>query len=130
MSQNATPKKLTPRQVQGVIALMSSPSISAAADKIGVQRQTMLRWMKDDNFNAVLQEQKTKALAQASRALLHLAQGATIALAQGLKAEKISVRLRSADIVLTKLLQLHNAIEVEQRLDALEARLNDVNTET
>ena len=130
MSQNATPKKLTPRQVQGVIALMSSPSISAAADKIGVQRQTMLRWMKDDNFNAVLQEQKTEALAQASRALLHLAQGATIALAQGLKAEKISVRLRSADIVLTKLLQLHNAIEVEQRLDALEARLNDVNTET
>ena len=130
MSQNATQKKLTPRQVQGVIALMSSPSISAAADKIGVQRQTMLRWMKDDNFNAVLQEQKTKALAQASRALLHLAQGATIALAQGLKAEKISVRLRSADIVLTKLLQLHNAIEVEQRLDALEARLNDVNTET
>jgi hypothetical protein len=129
MSQNATPKKLTPRQVQGVIALMSSPSISAAADKIGVQRQTMLRWMKDDNFNAVLQEQKTEALAQASRALLHLAQGATIALAQGLKAEKISVRLRSADIVLTKLLQLHNAIEVEQRLDALEARLNDVNIE-
>jgi hypothetical protein len=123
-------KDLTTRQVQGVIALMSSPSISAAADKIGVQRRTLERWMKDDNFNAVLQEQKTKALAQASRALLHLAQGATIALAQGLKAEKISVRLRSADIVLTKLLQLHNAIEVEQRLDALEARLNDVNTET
>jgi len=123
-------KDLTTRQVQGVIALMSSPSISAAADKIGVQRRTLERWLKDDNFNAALQAQKAEALAQASRALLHLAQGATIALAQGLKAEKISVRLRSADIVLTKLLQLHNAIEVEQRLDALEARLNDVNTET
>jgi hypothetical protein len=122
-------KDLTTRQVQGVIALMSSPSISAAADKIGVQRRTLERWLKDDNFNAALQAQKAEALAQASRALLHLAQGATIALAQGLKAEKISVRLRSADIVLTKLLQLHSAIEVEQRLDALEARLNDVNIE-
>ncbi len=68
MRQNAThsEKNLSDKQLQAIPHLVSSKSVSEAADLAGVGRQTIHRWLNDDTFRAAYEEQRD-AVAQYAR---------------------------------------------------------------
>ena len=61
---------LSPRQVQALAALLNSPSIVAAAARVGIHEGTIRRWIRDDSsFRLKLRELRTEALTGASNRL-------------------------------------------------------------
>jgi len=61
---------------RGVVALMSCTTVEAAAEMIGVTRQTLFHWLKDPEFLGKLDEARRLALGQAMIVLSAAAGGA------------------------------------------------------
>ena len=70
MAQNGTvPSELTAAQRRAIEALLSEPSIEAAAEASGVGRRTLHRWLADDvAFTAALRASMRSISASMSRA--------------------------------------------------------------
>lgn len=124
MSANETEKKLTPAQRLTIEKLLTSGSVEDAANAAKVARSTIYRWMKDAAFVAELRSAEAVAVESLSRELVGLGTLAASALRDALTDAKISVRLRSAEVVIGNLLKLREIVEIEQRLAALEERSN------
>lgn len=122
MTQNVTQKTdVTPVQRRAVEALLTAPSIKAAAEVAGVQRKTLHRWLKDPAFTAALKEAESAAIASLSRRLAMLGEQAALALDDALQpGEDMKNRLRACEIVIGNLLKLKELIDFEQRLQDLE----------
>jgi hypothetical protein len=58
-------RKLTSRQTRAIEALMSSPSITAAAKASGISASTIHRWLRDDVFQNSYLESRRRSFAQA-----------------------------------------------------------------
>ena len=71
MSQNVTlPAKISPAQSLAVAALASGSTITEAAERAGVARETVSRWANDDpDFIAELQNTRAEMAAQLRCAL-------------------------------------------------------------
>ena len=66
---------LKPSQEQALSALLTCPTVRAAARQVGVHDRTIRRWLQDDKqFQKRLRQLRNEALGQAST---HLQQGAT-----------------------------------------------------
>ena len=82
MPQNVAEKKpetseLTPKQAAGLVALLSSPTVTAAAKLAKVDRKTLQRWMHLPIFRQAIREAESKAM---DRVGLRLANGTDAAL--------------------------------------------------
>ena len=118
------PEKVTPRQRKAIEALLTTATVAEAARVAGVKRQTIYRWMKQDSFRAALAEAEREALESLSRALVRLGDTATKTLDAAMRgAESESVRVRASDIVLSRLLQLRELVDLHKRVEALEQEL-------
>lgn len=60
---------VTPRQAQGIDALLKSSSMRAAAKAIGISERTIFRWMQDPVFVAELRSAEGQAIGAAVRSL-------------------------------------------------------------
>jgi hypothetical protein len=113
---------LTRRQQRAIEALMVSPSIEAAAERAGVHRATLHRWLADATFCDSLRRFESEAWAATVRRLSHLSGSAVGVLCDALKGSDVSARqLRAAELALshgTKLREMH---ALEERISALEA---------
>jgi len=101
--------------------LLSNRSIDEAAKAIGIATNTLLKWMKDPDFDAAYREARRLAYGQ-SVSRLHQASGAAASTVMKLMVDgsvPASVRLRAADIILER---TSKAIELED----IEARLADL----
>lgn len=117
-------KTLTGPQLRAIDALLTSGNIGEAAIAAGVNRRTLDRWRREDAFVAALREAEADAVAGLSRNLAGLGDGAAAALRDALDSgEKMSTRLRAAEIVIGNLLKLRELVELEERIGALEAQL-------
>ena len=124
MSENDTPKKPTARQRKAITALLTTGDKNQAAEAAGVSRRTLYRWLHQAEFRAALQLAETEALDELSRELVRLAGKAARTLERAMdSAELDNARIRAADIVLSRLLQLRELVTIEQRLAALENQL-------
>jgi CHAD domain-containing protein len=131
MLQNDTLKKLTPKQTKALAAIFSTPTLTAAAQVVGVKRVTLQRWLKQEHFRRALQELQNEAIMAVSRGLLSLSESSILALQDGLdEAQPIRIRLRAASEVFDKLLKIRQLVEIEARIDALEVAINNANLET
>ena len=119
MTQNGT---LTPKQARGVECLLTARTTQAAAKCAGVSFRQMCRWMKEPHFQRALQDAQGAALSETIRGLTHLSGDTLDVFADSLKAGSPGIRLRAADTILGRLLQLRDAHEIEQRLQALEKK--------
>ena len=119
---------LTPRQRKAVESLLTTGDISQAAKAAGVSRETLYRWMRQEDFTAALQEAERQALESLSRALVSLGSQATETLQAAMSDTKspAGARVRAADIVLARLLQLRELVTLEERVTELEDRLRKV----
>ena len=126
MGQNGTDmEKLTPKQQRFLTALMAERTVEAAADKAKVGRSTAYTWLKDPAFQQALKAVELSAIEEAARALVGLTTKAIDTLAAVLDDLSVapSTRVRTADAILGRLLQLRELTSIEARISALEAQM-------
>jgi hypothetical protein len=126
MSENRTlGKKPTPRQRKAIEALLTTGDKSAAARAAQVRRSTIYRWLRQPHFQAALAEAEAEALVSLSRTLVRLGDkaGRTLESAMDDPDAALSHRIRAADIVLSRLLQLRELVDLEARVCELERKL-------
>ena len=123
MTETATEKKLTFAQRKAIETLFTTGSAQAAADAAGVNRATIYKWRNNDaTFAEAMREAEAEAVAGLARSLAGLGEAATQALYDALQpGEKMSTRLRAAEIVTDRLLKLRELVTLEERIRALEA---------
>lgn len=114
---------LTPKQKLFVLALLKpGATLKSAGETAGVSEVTAQRWIRQPAIRAALREAEAEAMHEAARALTALAQEAVGVLGAQMNdaSNPPGVRVRAADLVLTRLLQLRELTELEERLAALE----------
>ena len=118
-------EKVTPKQLRAVESLLTTGDKSEAAELAGVKRQTVYKWLKQPDFQQALRDAEAEALQSLSQALTRLGSKATRTLDKSMDAESETVRVRAADIVLGRLLQLRELIDLDARVAELEGKVND-----
>ena len=123
MTENVTEEKdLSPGQLKAIEALLTCGNAVAAAKAAGVARRTLYRWMQDPLFVDALRAAEADAVKGLSRLLAGLGESAGLALSDALApGQKITVRLRAAEIVFGNLLRLRELVDLEARITALES---------
>ena len=122
MRRDATDRQLTTRQQRAVAALLTTGDVPAAAEAVGVDKATLYRWMKQPVFLAAVREAEVGALDELSRTLVRLGRTAagTLEAAMVDGAAPYPTRVRAADAVLGRLLQLRELATLEARVAELE----------
>jgi hypothetical protein len=123
----ATNGTLSNRQRKAIAALMSSRNVATAATTAGVGLRTLHRWLNDPVFVAELKAAQGAAIDQAVRRLSELSGTAidTLKAAMLDMGSASGARVRAADIVLSRLLNLKELAEIETRVTALEQAQED-----
>ena len=122
MSEN-----LTPRKRKAIETLLTSGDVTQAARAAGVSRETLYRWLKAPDFQAALNDSTRQALESLSRTLVTLGEKAADTLRQALEDSTLApgARVRAADIVLARILQLRELVDIETRLAKLEREVHN-----
>ncbi len=117
--------KRTARQEEAVLALLETPTIAAAAHKIGVNESTLRRWRAEPEFQQALDETRREAYSEALHRMRASADKAVDALLKVLEDDdsKPSEQISAARVVLSHAHRAEDALNVRQRLAALEAAL-------
>lgn len=112
---------LSAKQRCAVEALLATGEVTSAAQTAGVSRATLHRWLTEPRFVAEVRSAEAQALDDLSRMLVRLGGTAAGTLEQAMTdpATPPATRVRAADAVLGRLLQL-------RELATLEARVNDL----
>jgi len=113
------------RQRLFVSAIFEYPTIAQAATAAGISERTARNYLHNVEVLAAIREAEAGALDAIQRSLTALAQDAVGALQDALTDDDavVSVRIRAADLILQRLLQVREAVGIEQRLSELEALL-------
>ena len=127
MAQNGTvPSELTAAQRRAIEALLSEPSIEAAAEASGVGRRTLHRWLADDvAFTAALRAAQDRAIDAAVSRLAGSAGDAVdvlVSIAND-KAERGATRVSAARALLDGVLRMVELRDLASRVASLESRL-------
>ena len=122
MNENAT---LTPRQLRAINALLTHPTVAAAAGVLGVAPSTIYRWLSETPFRAALAQAEGEAVAAAGRKLVALAEGALNVLSDVMTNPQApdAVKVRAAETVLAHLLKYREIVTFETRLTDLEKEM-------
>lgn len=114
-------KLLTPAQYKAIEALLTTGNVTQAADVAGVARNTLYRWMSETPFTVALRDAEGEAVAGLARRLAGMGNSAASVFFDAMQPnQKISVRLRAAEIVSDRLLKLRELVDFETRLAELE----------
>lgn len=113
---------LRPEQERAIVALLTHPTITDAANEVGVSRRTLHRWLQDPDFQMALQAALDAQSAALGHAMAGLAQQAVETLQAVLIDPKAppGVRVRAALGVLGQRRQFLELEELTQRVAALE----------
>jgi hypothetical protein len=113
--------KFERKKEEAVAALLTHRNIEEAADAVGIAAKTLLRWMKEPEFESAYREARRAAFGQ-SVARLQQASGAAVTTLLKVMVDSntpASTKVRAADSVLA-----HTAKAIE--LDDIEARLSQL----
>jgi hypothetical protein len=107
---------------EAVAALLTQRNVEEAAKAVGISTRTLLRWMKEPEFQAAYREARRTAYSQA---VARLQQGATAAATTLLKVmldqtTPASVRVRAAECVMNHSSKAIEIEDVEARVAELE----------
>jgi hypothetical protein len=104
-----------------IMALLSNPSVEAAAESVGISRVTAWRWMRDQTFLERLHEVRRDAWGRAMAQLQEAGPEAVEALRRTLReAENEAPRVSAAKTILDLGLRVVELGDIEQRLARLE----------
>ena len=116
---------MTLMQKKALAALIRAPTRAAAAREAGVGVSTLRRWMREDaDFRAAYKEALGELLEDASAQSKRNLSRALDVLAEIMESgENSQARITAARSTLEYSLKLTEAVDVQQRLDALEEKL-------
>ena len=105
-----------------IVALLTQRNVEEAARAVGVSANTLLRWMKEPDFQAAYREARRAAYSQA---VAKLQQGATAAATTLFKVmldqeTPASVRVRAAEAIMNHSSKAIEIEDVEARVTELE----------
>jgi hypothetical protein len=104
-----------------IAALLTHPTLEAAAHAIGISRITAWRWLKDSDFLSRIREARREHIRQITSKLQASAQKSLDTLDElQSSAENESVRLGAARVILEQSLRAADTEDVHLRLDILE----------
>jgi transposase-like protein len=114
--------KFSRKKDEAIAALLTQRNIEEAARSIGIAPNTLLRWMKETEFDSAYREAKRAAFGQS---IARLQQGTSAAATTLLKimidpAAPASVRVRAADSIFNHAAKAIEIEEIEARVEALE----------
>jgi hypothetical protein len=121
--------KFDRKMEEAIAALLTHQSVDAAARAIDVTPTTLIRWMKDPEFDAAYRAARRAAVGQSGARIQH---GTGLAVSVLLKvmvdsATPASVRVRAADSVLNHAAKAIELEDIEARVAKLEQAANDAN---
>jgi hypothetical protein len=111
--------KFTPKMEQAIAALLFHRSVEAAARAVGINPNTLLRWMKEPAFEAAWREARHTAFSHAVGRLQD-AMGAAVTTVLKIMVDPnaaVGARLRAAEIVLE---HAAGEMDLEDRVTKLE----------
>jgi hypothetical protein len=122
---------LSTKQKAAIRALLTGASYPDAAAAAKVHENTIGQWMKEPLFMAGLREAESVAMAAVSRSLVSIADKAAGTLETVLDSDhaRDSSRIRAADVVLGRLLEIRSMAELEERIRKLEEAQNENRSE-
>ncbi len=122
------PMKVPPKQIKALEALLEGANIQDAATAAGVNRKTLGRWLQEPAFWKLYQVNSVRSLELAARRLTGKLDMAVDMLTSVMEDEDApaGVRLRAAQQVIDGSLKLLEVADIQERLTALEARLEHV----
>ena len=112
--------KLTAKQHKAIAALMSSPTIGAAAQVVGVNERTLYTWLEDDTFSAAYRAARREAVGQAIARLQQISSPAVDRLEQLMVCGKPAIELGAARTILEMAVKAVELEDLAARLAALE----------
>ena len=118
MSVRGSVRKQTRRTI---VALLSETTVSAAAERAGVNEATLYRWLKQADFNAAYRAAGRHAVEKAIAQIQQSSWAASTTLLKLLGSTSDSVRLRAAVAILDHANKGVELLDFEERLAALEA---------
>ena len=110
------------KKEEAIAALLTQRNLDEAAKAIGIAPNTLLKWMKEPEFDAAYRAARRLAFSQ-SIARLQQASSAAVTTVLKLMVDTNappSTRLRAADIVLERTSKAIELEDIEARLAALE----------
>ena len=110
------------KKEEAIVALLTQRNVEEAAKSVGLAPNTLLKWMKDPEFDAAFREARRLAFAQ-SVARMHQASSAAVTTVVKIMVDgnaPASVRLRAADIILERTSKSIEVEDIEARLSELE----------
>ncbi len=121
-------KRLTAKQVKALEALLDGQNVQTAAALAGVNRKTVARWLQDATFWTTYQVNSRASLELAARRLTGKLDAAVELLGAVMDdaTAPAGVRLRAAQLALDGSLRLLEVADIQERITALEERLNHV----
>jgi len=117
-------QKLTRNQEKAVAALLAHPSIAAAARAVGVSEKTLDNWLKLPRFRKAFDAVRRQALTDALGDLQRVVGEAVETLKRNLTCGLASVEVKAAGQVLTQVVRCTEFLEIKERVEALEERIN------
>jgi hypothetical protein len=117
---------LTAKQEEGIIALLSHPTVRKAAEHLGVDEKTVHRWLDQPGFCAAYRKARRDAFAQAMSASQRYAPTALKALADIVadEAKPCAARVSAASAILKFSRESLELDDLAARLDAVEAKIH------
>jgi hypothetical protein len=121
-----TGTKFGRKMEEAIAALLTQRNVEEAAKAINVSTKTLLRWMKEPEFDTAYREARRKAFGQS---IARLQQGTSAAATTLLKllidaSTPASVRARVADSIFNHAAKAIEIEDIEARVAALEAANN------
>jgi dynactin complex subunit len=112
-------KELTHNQKRVIPYLLTAPSIEEGCKRARVSKAAVYQWLKDQNFRQELKRQRNAIIEQALDGLkANLAEASKTLVSHLKSTRENSIRAAERIIEFTQ-----KALELEKRIEALEARL-------
>lgn len=117
---------LSVKKRAAIDALLTSPTIKAAAAACKTTEQTLHRWLSEEEFARELSEGQSRALSRAVGLLKQRSVDAAERLYKEMESDDPnSVRIQAADKLLNHALRLGDAVEMRAKIAELEKVLRE-----
>jgi hypothetical protein len=111
------------KQDRAIIALLSEPTVEAAARAADIAPATIWRWTRQADFRARLRDARRAVVEGAIGRLQQAATEAVSTLQRNLTCGTPSVEVRAATAILDQAVKAVELFDMVERLEELEARL-------
>jgi hypothetical protein len=113
-------EKQSRRQEAAIAALLSEPTVEAAAKKAKVGYRTLRVWLKDPAFNREYREARRQIVEEAVSRLQQTTLMAVLTLYRNLTCGNPGTEVRAAQVILEQSVKAVELMDLEQRVEELE----------